>query len=309
MCDVSIILLNYKNPKLTADCVNSILQSKPKVSYEIIVIDNHSEDGSVEYLQNLFPTVAINDSGKNGGFAYGNNIGVRLAAGEYLLLLNNDTKVFDGMIDDLYSYAQSNPKLGMIGCRSLDGSGAELPVGHVYETLERIMLQSYVKPVLERMGLQRRLVSRIEHRNKERNEFTPAEWIAGSALFIKKDLYYSVGGLDENFFMYMEDEDLGHRVNDAGYLVGITNKIGYIHYCGGSTINSYFLTKEYIKSRLIYFKRYSPKNFSRIKWALFSQIHVVNSSLTKDEIRRMKKELEMFIKCDLQDMADYIVGI
>lgn len=309
MLDISIILLNYKNPQLTINCINSILKSKAQVTYEVIVIDNHSEDESLECIKKAFPTIVVKDSQKNGGFAYGNNIGVRLAYGKYLLLLNNDTEIKENMLDILYEYAERNPQVGMIGCRALDGNGRELPIAHTYETLRRIMLQLYIKPILERLGLQRKIVSLFRHRDGMKNEFTPAEWIAGSALFIRKDLYCNVGGLDENFFMYMEDEDLGHRVNDAGYTVGIVNKIGYTHFCGGSTIESYFLTKEYIKSRLIYFKRYEPENFSNIKKALFSQIRVVNSSLTKSEIKKMKRELEIFINDDLQSKINQIVGV
>ena len=74
-----------------------------------------------------------------------------MARGKYLLLLNNDTEVTDGMLDALYRYAEKNPDVGMLGCRALDRNGMELPIAHQYESLKRIMLQSYVKPVLEAM--------------------------------------------------------------------------------------------------------------------------------------------------------------
>lgn len=309
MCDVSIILLNYKNPQLTVNCVKSIIQSKPKVTYEIIVIDNHSEDGSLEFLEDALPSVVIKDSGKNGGFAYGNNMGVKLSSGKYLLLLNNDTEIKEGMIDDLYECVKGNSHIGMVGCRSVNGDGIELPVAHKYETLKRIMLQSYVKPVLEKIGLQRKLVAMAEQRHEDEGGFTRAEWISGAAMFLERRIYDEVGGLDENFFMYMEDEDLSHRINDAGYLVGVINKIGYTHFCGGSTIKSYFLTKEYIKSRMIYFRRYESKNFEKIQRALFSQIRVVNTSLSKSDRRKMITELRQFAQCDLQNKAENICRI
>ncbi len=295
--EVSIVLVNYRNVRLTTDCIRSIQNTGAKISYEIIVVDNHSEDGSLDILKSQFPHLTIVDSGRNGGFAYGNNVGVRLASGKYLLLLNNDTEVKPGMIDALYRYAESNPKVGMLGCRALDRNGMELPVAHSYENLKRILLQTYVKPVLERIGLQRRLVRMAEEKSDSRTEFQAAQWIAGSAMFIQRDLYNQLGGLDENFFMYMEDEDLCRRVNAAGYQVGIIPIVGYIHYCGGSTIQSYFLTKEYIKSRLIFFMRYEPQNFVRIKRRLYKQIPVVNKDISRDEIRKMVSELDRFV-CD-----------
>lgn len=307
--EISAILVNYKNVYLTRNCIRSIIESRPKISYEIIVIDNHSEDGSVESLRKSFPHITIADSGKNGGFAFGNNMGVKLAHGEYLLLLNNDTEVKDGMFDELYQFAKNNPDIGMLGCQALDGNGVELPIVHKYENLKRIWLQSYVKPILEKVGLQRKLVKIVEHKKECEKNFIPAQWIAGSAMFIKKELYYQIGGLDENFFMYMEDEDLCHRVNDAGYRVGIIPFVGYVHYCGGSTTQSYFLTREYIKSRLLFFMRYEPQNFAKIKKQLYKQIAVINESITTSELNQMKRELDEFVGNELLQIAQKASGV
>lgn len=309
MCEISIVLLNYKNPELTANCINSILEARPKIPYEIITVDNHSADGSVEFLKGKFPEITIKDSGRNGGFAFGNNVGVRMATGKYLLLLNNDTEIMDGMIESLYEYSEKHKEIGMLGCRALDGNGVELPVMHSFETLHRILLQTYVKPFLEKLHLQRKLVSINEGRKMNSEEFISAQWISGSAMFIRKELYCELGGLDENFFMYMEDEDLSRRVKMAGNIVGVINKVGYTHFCGGSTINSYFLTKEYIKSRLIFFMRYDPKHFSWVKKALYAQIAVVNTELDKYQIQKMKFELEQFVHDDLKGKAGRVVKI
>lgn len=307
--DISIILVNFQNAKLTENCIYSLMAAKTKVSYEIIVIDNHSEDGSVETLKNRFPQLTIVDSGRNGGFAFGNNVGAKLAGGKYLLLLNNDTEVKDGMLDALYQFAEKTPEVGILGCQALDRNGIELPIAHKYENLKRIWLQSYVKPILEKMGLQRKLVKLAEHKDDGVAEFTSAEWIAGSAMFIKRKLYYKIGGLDENYFMYMEDEDLCRRINNAGYKVGIISFVGYVHYCGGSTIQSYFLTKEYIKSRLIFFMRYEPHNFAAIKKQLYQQIAAVNKNVNQSEREQMKKELDEFVRDELPQITQHVAGI
>ena len=102
-----------------------------------------------------------------------------------MLLLNNDTEVTDGMLDALYRYAEKNPDVGMLGCRALDRNGMELPIAHQYESLKRIMLQSYVKPVLEKMGLQRRLVKAVEHKKEGEKAFTPAQWIHSLPSFLR----------------------------------------------------------------------------------------------------------------------------
>lgn len=307
--DISVILVNYRNVGLTTKCIRSLAAGKSQIDYEIIVVDNHSEDGSVEILKKHFPNLAIIDSGRNGGFAFGNNAGVRAAHGKYLLLLNNDTEVKEGMLDALYQFAEKNPDVGILGCQALDRNGMELPIVHKYENLKRIWLQSYVKPVLEKAGIQRKLVKMTEHKNDSKKEFTQAEWIAGAAMFIKRELYYEIGGLDENYFMYMEDEDLCRRVNSEGYKVGMIPCVGYVHYCGGSTIQSYFLTKEYIKSRLLFFMRYEPQNFTQIRKQLYKQIAVVNKDITHSEKKQMKKELDEFVSNELPQIVQQVAGI
>lgn len=295
MCDISIILVNYKNKKMTEDCIVSILNSNCKLSFEIIVIDNHSGDNSIAYLQEKFPNIQIADSGKNLGFAFGNNIGVKMSNGEYILLLNNDTIIFQNILDDLYFTMKNNKKIGLLGCRAINASGEELPISHKYENLRTIRLQTYVKPLLEKLKLQRKIVSFFKKKELANKDIIYADWIAGSAMFMERKLYNEIGGLDEKFFMYMEDEDLSHKVNDSGYLVGVINKIGYVHYCGGSTIQSYFLTKEYFKSRLLFFRRYDSLNYISLKKMLYKQIKIVNNSLSKEELNRMKSELDAYI--------------
>lgn len=209
----------------------------------------------------------------------------------------------------MYQFAEKTPEVGILGCQALDRNGIELPIAHKYENLKRIWLQSYVKPILEKMGLQRKLVKLAEHKDDGVEEFTSAEWIAGSAMFIKRKLYYKIGGLDENYFMYMEDEDLCRRINNEGYKVGMISFVGYVHYCGGSTIQSYFLTKEYIKSRLIFFMRYEPHNFAAIKKQLYQQIAVVNKKINLSERKQMKKELDEFVRDELPQIVQYVAGI
>lgn len=307
MYAVSIILVNYQNPVLTKNCILSIKETYPKVDYEIVVVDNDSKDDSVEFLRRAFPDIKVISSGKNGGFAYGNNYGIQSAEGEYLLLLNNDTIVYPGMIDALYEFSNNNPQVGLIGCRSIDRNSEELPVAHTYETLPRILLQSYIKPIFEMLHIQRKIVS-ISHKQNF-DSFRKAQWIAGSALFTSKNLYFKMGGLDENFFMYMEDEDICRRYNSAGYEVGILPFVGYQHFCGGSTIQSYFLTKEYIKSRLVFFMRYEPKLFKAYRLVLFAQISSINRAISRKEKKQMKKELDSFIENELMDKAQNVRGI
>lgn len=309
MYDVSIILVNYKSKFLTENCIKSIYNSQCQLKFEIIVIDNHSEDGSVDYLRGKFPSVKVIDSKKNSGFAFANNMGVRIADGKYVLLLNNDTVILRNMIDALYRALETDSSIGVLGSRAVNGDNIELPITHKYENLKTIKLQTYLKPILEKLNIQRKLVSIFKQNESKNKEIIFTDWIAGSALFLKRNLYYKINGLDENFFMYMEDEDLCHRINDAGYKVGILNKIYYIHYCGGSTIQSYFLTKEYFKSRLLFFKRYFNKDFIFIKKSLYNQIKVINTNLSPQQLEKMKLELDSYVNNYLEYETKNVKGV
>lgn len=302
---ISIILVNYESERYTEQCIRSILKSTQTVSYEIIVVDNHSGNHGLEYLRGQFPQITMIDSGRNGGFAYGNNAGVGMARGRYLLLFNNDTEMKDGMLDEMVRYAEAHPEIGILGCRAVDARGGMLPVSHPYENRKRLYLQTYVKPLLEKIGLQRKMVRRFERDA----EVLADQWISGSAMLIRRALYDQIGGLDENYFMYMEDEDLCHRLRDAGYPAGILPMIGYVHHCGGSSAPSYFLTREYMKSRLIYFMRYHPRAFGKIRRLLYRQIPVYNKGLKEPEIRKMKEELDRFADTELKKCAGSIKTI
>src|SRR3989304_3394871 len=116
--DLSIIIISFNTKKITAGCVNSIIKSKPKVQYEIIVVDNGSSDESVAVLEKL-PVRLVKNS-TNVGFAKANNQGIKIAKGKYILLLNSDTKVKNEAIDRLYNFANERSDTGVVGPRLLN---------------------------------------------------------------------------------------------------------------------------------------------------------------------------------------------
>lgn len=309
MPDISFILVNYRGADLTADCVRSIYAADPEPSFEIIIVDNCSGDGSGEKLRTAFPEAVVVDSGRNGGFAFGCNTGVRHASGRYILLLNNDTRIFKGMPEALIERAVRDNGLSIVGCRSVDGGGRELTVGHGFEDLRRVRLQSFIKPFTQKLGIQRALGRMLERGGSSAEEYTPCDWISGACMLMTRELYLRLGGLDENFFMYMEDEDLCRRALSLGVTSGVVPFTGYVHLLGGSSEKSYKLTAEYMKSRLIFFKRYEPENFERIKRALLRPLALRLQGFTRDEAARLAREMDEFCNSGLEDMAGSVRGI
>src|SRR5688500_1121742 len=121
MTDLSIIIISYNTKEMTLDCLKSIFEQTSGISFEVIVLDNASRDNSAEAIAAGFPQVKLIAHQENLGFAGGNNLAARKAAGEYILLINPDTVVLDGAIQKLFRFAEDNPAAGVWGWRTLFG--------------------------------------------------------------------------------------------------------------------------------------------------------------------------------------------
>src|SRR3989344_5123947 len=125
--DLSIIIINYNTRELTLACLDSIVRSKPKVRYEIIIVDNGSSDDSVQQLKKLTSghwPLTVYENKENLGFSKANNQGIKTAKGEYILLLNSDTKVKKDAIDKLVEFARKTPDAGVVGARLFNSDGS-----------------------------------------------------------------------------------------------------------------------------------------------------------------------------------------
>jgi len=125
--DVSILVISYNTCDLTLACLESVFKETRQVTFEVILLDNASADGSADAVAERCPQVRLMRSGQNLGFAKGNNVAAREAQGEYLLLLNSDTVVLDGAIDKVVSFARSRPDTGIVGGRTYFGDGSLNP--------------------------------------------------------------------------------------------------------------------------------------------------------------------------------------
>lgn len=208
--DLSIIVINYKTKQVTADCLKSIKRSGDKVNKEVIVVDNGSADGSVEYLKRRFPWAKVYDSGANLGFAKGNNFGFKRSRGKYIWLLNSDTVLQKTTIQKLYEKALANNS-AIASCRLLNTDGSIQPQGGYLPDLWRLacwMLLIDDLPIISRF-FPAYHVNRKSYFKKDRH----SQWLAGTALLIRRDVYEKLDGLDEKIFMYGEDVEFCLRAN------------------------------------------------------------------------------------------------
>ncbi len=229
---LSIIIVNYNVKYFLEQCLCSIQKAITDIDAEIIVIDNNSHDGSVEYLQSLFPLVIFLVNEKNLGFGKANNIALQQARGKYVLFLNPDTIVAEDCFTHCISFLENTTNAGAAGIRMIDGSGKFLPES---KRSFPSPLSSFYKLVgLASLFPTSKIFNRYALGNLDENKIYEIDVLAGAFMMIKKEVLEKVKGFDESFFMYGEDIDLSYRIQQAGYAIYYLGETTIIHFKGES---------------------------------------------------------------------------
>lgn len=251
MITVSVIIVNYRTYNLTVAAVDAVHRVLKGYSYEIIVIDNHSNDGCYDKLLSLKnANTHIYKTPKNGGFGYGNNFGVCRSTGKYLFFLNSDTILYNHVLINMIEYIESHKEIGVMSCLMENGDGVPLVISHRFETLKTLFLQTIIKPIVPQKIQDCR--AKINHLSFA-GKVTDCDWVSGAAILMPRKVFNQVGGWNELFFMYMEDEELCLRVHKSGYKVVVYPQLGLRHLIGKSGGSSFVAFEKY-KSSKLYFR-------------------------------------------------------
>lgn len=240
MLQVSIIIVNYKTPQLVIDCVNSIEKNSSGVDFEVIVVDNHSEDDSVERLSKDNRIILI-ESSRNGGFGYGNNLGMKVASGKYFFLLNSDTLLVDNAIKDFYDYAERHEPKTLYGCYLIGDDGTYRGSFHYFPALT---ISAFFRRLFRKQNYT------PDYTDKE------VECICGADMFIPRTAIEECGGFDENIFLYGEEGELQLRMAKAGYKRMLLSSPKIIHLEGKSLEQSDEKRKIMLRSHFYVLKKY-----------------------------------------------------
>ena len=226
---VSILIVNYNGKHFFHECLTSI-QEHVGVPHEIILVDNSSSDGSVEYIRQAYPEVQLIVSPVNLGFTGGNNLGAKAARGRYLLLLNNDT-VIRSPIVPLIEMMDADVGIGVMGCRLLYGDGRlQESIGYTPSVLSLVLSWTPLGKLFPNSKMFRRTVFCGSELYKQ--EYAEVDWVSGACLLTRTALWEQLGGLDERYFMYMEEVDYCLRVRKADYFVGYSSACEVTHFEG-----------------------------------------------------------------------------
>jgi GT2 family glycosyltransferase len=241
MIDISIIIVSFNTKNLTLQCIKSAEEEGSSLKKEIIMVDNGSTDGSVAEFAKLqkskTPEIRLVKNKRNVGFAKAVNQGIRKAKGEYILLLNSDTKVKSGAFSKLVKFAKRTPDAGVVGARLFNPNGSVQASCYKFPTIIKTIQQYW-------LGEQKWL-DKFAPRGKQP---VVVDVVVGAAFLITFKARELVGLLDERYFMYFEDFDYCRRVWNSGLKVYYLPAAQVVHHHGASGGNNELL----IKSSKIY---------------------------------------------------------
>lgn len=230
--DLSIIVVSYNTRELTLACLRSVFEQTRDVSFEVIVVDNASADGSAEAIAAAFPRATLLAEGKNHGFAGANNIGAARASGEYILLLNPDTVVLEGAVQKLVAFARSHPGAGIWGGRTVFEDGRLNPTCcWAFPTVWSMFCRGTGLAALFRGSA---LFAPESFGNWARDSVRQVDIVSGCFFLIRRELWERLGGFDPAFFMYAEEVDLCIRAGKLGARPMFTPEATIVHYGGKS---------------------------------------------------------------------------
>ena len=301
---ITVVIVSYNVKFYLQQCLDSLLRALQGIESEVFVVDNHSKDGSVDYLSKRFPGVNVIDSPHNLGFARANNLAIRKSHAEYVLLLNPDTVVGESTIRTAIDFMDAHEDAGSLGVRMLDASG---------KAALRRGLPSPMVAFYKMVGLCARFPNshRFGHYYMSAlpwDEPGRIEVVSGAFCLLRKKAIDEVGYLDEDFFMYGEDIDLSYRILKGGYHnYYLPSTI--LHYKGESTQKSSFrYVHVFYEAMLIFFR----KHYSGMSWLISLPIKAAiyakaTLALFQMQIDRARKSLG-FITYEWQTPNYVFVG-
>jgi GT2 family glycosyltransferase len=226
--DVTIIIVSFNTCDLTSQCLKSVYQETTAATFEIIVVDNASTDGSAKMVAEQFPQVRLIENRDNRGFAAANNQAFAGSRGRHILLLNSDTVVLEGAIDKCVAYMDEHLDIGVLGPKVLWPNGEHQSSAFRFPGLLVLLFQTIGLPDHSRLNYDR-------YGAWDWEKTHDVDVIAGCFLMVRHHIIQNVGALDEDFFLYGEEAEWCHRIKKAGWRIVYWPVARIIHIKGGST--------------------------------------------------------------------------
>jgi len=262
---LSVVIVNYNVKHFLEQCLHSVEKASRNIETEVFVVDNNSVDGSKGMLVSKFPGIKLILNNKNVGFSKANNQAMRIATGEYVLLLNPDTVVEEDTFEKVVAFMDAHPNAGGLGVKMIDGKGKFLPESK--RGLPTPWVAFYKIFGISALFPRSKVFGKYHLSYLDKNEIHEIDILAGAFMLMRKAALDKVGLLDEGFFMYGEDIDLSYRITCGGYKNYYYPGTTIIHYKGESTKKGSLNYVRMFYNAMIIFAR---KHFSKQYAGFFS---------------------------------------
>ncbi len=282
---LSVVILNYNVSRFLEQCILSVQKAILTIDAEIIVVDNNSSDDSCAMVREKFPDITLIVNPENYGFPKGNNIGVAIAKGKYVCILNPDTVVAEDTFAKILasSFLANDTEFGIVGCKLIDGTGHFLPES------KRGIPTPWVA-VTKIFGLYR-LFPKMTWFNQYYAQHLPENQsgrvaiLVGAFMVLRKELYEEIGGFDENCFMYSDDIDLSYRVLQKGKSNYYFADTTIIHYKGESTVRDQKYVRRFQEAMQYFYKKHFGGS---LFFTLIMQVGALFFSILKSKQQKNK---------------------
>jgi GT2 family glycosyltransferase len=265
--DVSIIIVNYNKFSLLSNCLNSIYKHSKEISFEVIVVDNNSTEGDVEKIISNYPNLSLIKNETNRGFAAANNQGLKIAQGKFILFLNNDTVFIENTIKKLIDFLEEKDEMTLVGCKLLNEDLSHQVSIVDFDDLWNLIGENFFMYLLFPKN---KMLNRYHHNYKIVNEPIEVDVVKGAFIFGYTKALKEIGGFDEKFFFYSEENDLCFRFKQRGGKVFYFPGTSIIHLGGASTdAIPWFMFMNLSRAKIQFFQ----KHFKGLKFILALIIH------------------------------------
>lgn len=225
--DLSVVIVTHNHADYLPACLKSLQPAMRGLRMEVFAIDNCSSDGSAELVGRYLPEARLIVNMRRHGFATNANAGMKMASGEFILLLNPDTEVMDGALETLVAYMRAHPDTGLCGAQLRFPDGSVQPSCRRFPTVRsviarRTILRAYLK---DSSLNQRHLMHDVDHSSSQE-----VDWMLGACLMTRREAVQDVGMLDEGYYLYVEDIDWAYRMHLRGWKVVYVPQAQIIHH-------------------------------------------------------------------------------
>jgi hypothetical protein len=273
--DLSIVIVSWKVRELLDKCLESVFKFTSGLEFEVIVVDNASGDGTAEMVMKKYPQVKLIASNRNLGFAKGNNEGIRISRGEFLLLLNPDTELRDNAFLKFVDFARKNPRAAICGPKLLNPDGAlQRSVSRFPDLASQSLLMLKVQGLWPSASPFRRRQALDFDYSKEQK----CDQVMGAAFLIRRDTLDKIGLLDEGYFLWFEEVDYCKTAAERGLETWYTPSAEVVHHGGESFSQVFGPRKQLIWDRSA--RRYFRKHHGAAAWAVVAALSPISYALS-----------------------------